>query len=160
MQARTHACTERQKTESLQQLTTSGSIKIAYWTTYNSPFARREITQLYTWMTKPYNLLHILTTPQCNTFLVKCCQVDATWWPPDVCLCPALQRYKICQTHDNCLVNQVQPHIPALTTGTVMTMVFGVTHVSNVSSFGDIVQRLMWDTSDRCRKEVVKEIKS
>jgi len=43
-------------------------------------------------MTKAHNLFHALTTPQCNAFLVECCQVDATWWPPDVRLSPALQQ--------------------------------------------------------------------
>lgn len=63
-------------------------------TSYTIPFTGWEVNKLYSLVTKPLNLLELLSTPKCDAPLVKGSQVSTFWGPTHVGFCPALQLKK------------------------------------------------------------------
>lgn len=63
-------------------------------TSYTIPFTGWEVNKLYSLVTKPLNLLELLSTPKCDAPLVKGSQVGTFWGPTHVGFCPALQLKK------------------------------------------------------------------
>lgn len=63
-------------------------------TSYTIPFTGWEVNKLYSLVTKPLNLLELLSTPKCDAPLVKGSQVSTFWGPTHISFCPALQLKK------------------------------------------------------------------
>ena len=66
------------------------------WIKCNQKFlAWWEINELNAGMCKTHKLFKPFARPQRNTFIVKCRQISASWWPLKSCRCPFLLKRKI-----------------------------------------------------------------
>lgn len=61
---------------------------------YSIPFTGREVNKLHPLVTKPLNLLELLSTPKCDASLVERSQVGSLRGPTYIGFCPSLDQKK------------------------------------------------------------------